>query len=337
MLKTLLIDFIKIAFVIGALMVGVAYTVLAERKVSAWIQDRLGPNRVGPFGIFQPFADFLKLLVKEDLLPAYVHKPFFLLAPALVVIPPLLIASVIPWGSYLGTIPCVIADLDVGLLFVFATASLTVYGIVLAGWSSNSKYPLIGGIRSSAQLISYEVCLGLSVVGLVMQTGTLNMGHIVEYQAAHGWLIMYQPLAFFVFFIGTFAETNRLPFDFPEAEQELVSGYHTEYSSGKFALFYMGEYANLAIVSALTTTLFLGGWSLPFAPFNAPAQTLLVGFAHLGIFVAKVVMFLFIYIWVRWTFPRLRYDQLMKFGWTVLIPLALVSIVLTGAMLWWLK
>ncbi len=335
MAETLPIQLFKIGGVFLGLMLIVAYTVLLERRVAAWIQDRVGPNRVGPFGLLQPFADFIKLIAKEDLLPAYAHKVYYVLAPALVMIPSLLVIGVIPWGSYLGQVKCVIADIDAGLLFVFAITSLAVYGIVLAGWSSNSKYPFLGGIRSSAQMISYEVCLGLSLVSIVMQTGTLNLGRIAEYQAEHGWLLLYQPLAFFVFVVSAFAETNRLPFDFPEAEQELAGGYNIEYSSMKFALFFMGEYANMTIASALAATLFLGGWSLPIPPLDAPARTPVVGIAHIGIFLAKVVAFLFFFIWVRWTLPRFRYDQLMRLGWNVMLPLALINIFATGLVLLW--
>jgi len=335
MAETLPIQLFKIGGVFLGLMLIVAYTVLLERRVAAWIQDRVGPNRVGPFGLLQPFADFIKLIAKEDLLPAYAHKVYYVLAPALVMIPSLLVIGVIPWGSYLGQVKCVIADIDAGLLFVFAITSLAVYGIVLAGWSSNSKYPFLGGIRSSAQMISYEVCLGLSLVSIVMQTGTLNLGRIAEYQAEHGWLLLYQPLAFFVFVVSAFAETNRLPFDFPEAEQELAGGYNIEYSSMKFALFFMGEYANMTIASALAATLFLGGWSLPIPPLDAPARTPVVGIAHIGIFLAKVVAFLFFFIWVRWTLPRFRYDQLMRIGWNVMLPLALINIFATGLVLLW--
>jgi NADH-quinone oxidoreductase subunit H len=223
--------------------------------------------------------------------------------------------------------------LNVGILFVFAISSLGVYGIVLAGWSSNSKYPFLGSIRSSAQMISYEVCLGLSVVPVFMQVGSLNLSQVVEYQAHHVWLGLCQPLSFFIFVVSAFAETNRLPFDLPEAEQELVGGYHTEYSSMKFAMFFMGEYAAMFVASALMVTLFFGGWSLPFAPFNVPAQTLGVGLAHIGIFLVKVCGFLFFYIWVRWTIPRFRYDQLMALGWKLFIPLTLLNILISGVVL----
>jgi len=340
MIPLLLIHLIKIACVIGVMLGIVAYTVLAERKICAWMQDRIGPNRVGPFGLFQPIADGLKFVFKEDVLPHHVNKVYFTLAPMIAMIPALITIAVVPWGSQLvipsvshDPIPGVIADLNVGILFVFAVASLGVYGIVLAGWSSNSKYPFLGGIRSSAQMISYEVCLGLSVVPVFMQVGSLNLMKVVEYQAQHTWLGFTQPLSCFIFLVSAFAETNRLPFDLPEAEQELVGGYHTEYSSMKFAMFFLGEYAAMFVASALMATLFFGGWSLPFAQFNAPAQTLTVGLIHIGIFLAKVCCFLFFFIWVRWTIPRFRYDQLMTLGWKIFIPLTLLNILISGVVL----
>lgn len=339
MIPELAIHLVKIVCVIGLMLGLVAYTVLAERKICAWIQQRLGPNRVGPAGLLQPMADGLKFLFKEDVLPHHVNKVYFTLAPMLAMVPALITIAVVPWGSNLPIagrrIQAVIADLDVGILFVFAIASLGVYGIVLAGWASNSKYPFLGGIRSSAQMISYEVCLGLSVVPVFMQVGALNLGKVVEYQTQHLWLVCYPHLAlsFFIFLVSAFAETNRLPFDLPEAEQELVGGYHTEYSSMKFAMFFLGEYAAMFVMSALMVTMFFGGWSLPLAPFNAPAQTLGVGIAHIGIFLVKVLFFLFVFIWVRWTIPRFRYDQLMALGWKVFIPLTLANILITGVVL----
>ena len=339
MIPFLLIHLVKIACVVGVMLTIVAYTVLAERKVCAWMQDRIGPNRVGPMGLLQPLADGLKFVFKEDVLSHHVNKVYFTLAPMISLVPPLITIAVVPWGSQLvipglaEPVKGVIADLNVGILFVFAISSLGVYGIVLAGWASNSKYPFLGSIRSSAQMISYEVCLGLSVVPVFMQVGSLNLSQVVEYQAPHVWLAFCQPLSFFIFVVSAFAETNRLPFDLPEAEQELVGGYHTEYSSMKFAMFFMGEYAAMFVASALMVTLFFGGWSLPFAPFNAPAQTLLVGLAHIGIFLVKVCAFLFFYIWVRWTIPRFRYDQLMALGWKIFIPLTLLNILISGVVL----
>jgi len=324
---------VKILVIFGLVLTIVPYTVLAERRICAWIQDRVGPNRVGFQGLLQPIADGLKLMLKEDMLPNHVHKVLFTLAPALVFMPSLLILAVIPWGSTIGPMKCVVSDMNAGMLFALALASFTVYGIALAGWSSNSKYAFLGGVRSVAQMISYEICLGLSLIPIFMQAGTLNLGTIVGYQTQHGWLILYHPLACFIFVISLFAECNRTPFDLPEAEQELVSGYHTEYSSLKFGLFYLGEYANMLVASALVTTLFLGGWSLPFAPFNAPAIRVWVGLIHVMVFVAKVCSVLFFFIWVRWTVPRFRYDQLMGLGWKVFFPLALVNILVVAVIM----
>src|SRR5579862_1421416 len=340
-MTVLLIHLIKIACVIGVMLTIVAYTVLAERKVCAWIQDRIGPNRVGPMGLLQPLADGLKFVFKEDVLPHHVNKVYFTLAPLIAMVPALITIAVVPWGSQLvipglaEPVKGVIADLNVGILFVFAVSSLGVYGIVLAGWASNSKYPFLGGIRSSAQMISYEVCMGLSVVPIFMHVGSLSLVKVVEYQAQHLPFICYPHLwlSFFIFVVSAFAETNRLPFDLPEAEQELVGGYHTEYSSMKFAMFFLGEYAAMFVASALLVTLFFGGWSLPFAPLNAPAQTLGVGLVHIGILLAKVCCFLFFYIWVRWTIPQFRYDQLMAFGLKLFIPLTLLNIFITGVVL----
>jgi NADH-quinone oxidoreductase subunit H len=337
MIAELLIHVIKIAAVVGVMLGIVAYTVMAERWISAWIQDRIGPNRVGPLGLFQPIADGIKLILKEDVLPHHVKKALYTLAPTLVMMPALINMAVIPWGSALPIagreVKCVIADLNIGILFIFAFTSLSVYGIVLAGYASNSKYPFLGGIRSSAQMISYEVCLGLSVVPVFMQAGSLNLGRIVEYQAQHTWLVLCQPLSFFIFVVSAFAENNRLPFDLPEAEQELVGGYNTEYSSMKFGMFMMGEYAAMFVMASLIVTLFLGGWSLPFAPLNAPAKTLGVGLLHIGVFVAKLLAVLFVYIWVRWTIPRFRYDQLMALGWKLMLPLGIANVLLTGLIL----
>jgi NADH-quinone oxidoreductase subunit H len=328
----------KIAAVLGVTLTVVAYTVLLERWVCAWMQDRLGPNRVGPFGLLQPFADGVKLMVKEDFVSQHVvHKAIFTIGPMLTMMPALVVVGVIPWGSQLTVlghdIKCVVADLNVGVLFVFAIASFSVYGIVLAGWASNSKYPFLGGLRSSAQMISYEVCLGLSVVPVFMQVGSLNLSAVAAYQANHVWLICCQPLSFFIFFVSALAETNRTPFDLPEAEQELVAGYNTEYGSTKFAMFFLGEYAAMFAMSALMVTLFFGSWSLPFAPFNAPAKELWVGLAQIGIFLGKVIACLFAFIWIRWTIPRFRYDQLMALGWKIFIPLTLVNILIKGAVL----
>ncbi len=339
MIEFVILSLLKIFVVINVMMGIVAYTVMLERWVCAWMQDRIGPNRVGPFGLLQPMADGIKLILKEDVLPHHVHKVLYTLGPMLVLIPALINIGVVPWGSNLPVfgrdVKCVIADLNIGILLPFAFAALSVYGIVLAGWASNSKYPFLGGIRSSAQMISYEVCLGLSVVPVFMQVGSLNLGKVVEYQAGHLPFICYPHMwvSFIIFLVSAFAETNRTPFDLPEAEQELVGGYNTEYSSMKFGMFFMGEYAAMFVMSSLIVTLFLGGWSLPFAPFNAPATTLLVGLLHIGVFLAKVGGCLFFYVWVRWTIPRFRYDQLMALGWKVFIPLTILNILIVGVVL----
>jgi len=334
---------VKIAVVFAVVMTFVAYAVLVERKVSAFIQDRVGPNRTAPplalkvpvigrllqsWGMFQPMADGLKFMLKEDFTPSYVRKVYFWLAPAVTVIPAFLTLCVIPFGSNLGDQKMVIADLDVGILYTFGIVSLGVYGIVLAGYASNSKYPFLGGIRSSAQMISYEIAMGMSVVTLFLIVGDLNLSKVIQWQADHGWLVLYQPVSFVIFLVAAFAETNRLPFDLPESETELVGGYHTEYSSMKFALFFLGEYANMIASSAMMVTLFFGGWSLPF--LGTPATGLLGGLVHIGVFIAKMVVLMVVFIWVRWMLPRFRYDQLMDLGWRRFIPLALVNIVATA-------
>jgi len=308
--------------------------VVAERRISAWIQDRVGPNRVGPWGLLQPAADGLKFILKEDFTPAYVRKVYFWLAPAVSMVPALLTLAVIPFGTKIGNQPAVIADLNVGILYTFGIVSLSVYGIVLAGYASNSKYPFLGGIRSSAQMISYEIAMGMSVVPVFMLVGELNLSKVVEYQASGAWLIFKQPLAFVIFLIAAFAETNRLPFDMPESESELVGGYHTEYSSMKFALFFLGEYAAMIAVSAMMVVLFLGGWTLPFAGLNETASTLGIGLLQVGIFIGKLLLFMGLFIWVRWMLPRFRYDQLMDLGWKRFVPLALANIVVTALYLY---
>jgi NADH-quinone oxidoreductase subunit H len=315
-------------------MAAVAYSVLAERKVSACIQNRHGPNRVGPFGLFQPVADGVKAFLKEDFVPGHVRRAYFWLAPMVSMTPALLVLAVIPFGSKLGAEKMVIADLNVGILYTFGIVSLGVYGIVLAGYASNSKYPFLGGIRSGAQMISYEIAMGMSVIPVFLIVGDLNLSQVIQYQAEHGWLVLYAPLSFVIFLISAFAETNRLPFDMPESEQELVGGYHTEYSSMKFALFFMGEYANMIAASAMMVTLFLGGWTLPLAGLDRPASSIVLGVAHIVIFMVKVAVLMGMFIWVRWMWPRFRYDQLMDLGWRRFLPLALANIVVTAAWLW---
>jgi len=328
---------VKVLLVFAATMLTVLIMIYAERRVSAFMQGRLGPNRVGPQGILQPIADGIKFLMKEDIIPAGVDKPIFILAPAVLLIPALMTFAVIPFGSDITLfgrqIPLQVADVNVGILYVLALTSIGVYGIVLAGWSSNSKYSLLGGLRSAAQLISYELAMGLAVVSIILLSGSLKLNDIVADQQGYlfSWNVFKQPLAFIIFLIAVYAETNRLPFDLSEAEQELVGGYHTEYSSMKFAMFFMAEYANMITAAALTVTLFFGGWDVP-----------LINETSLGIwgtvlsvlsFILKMGFFLFLFIWVRWTFPRFRYDQLMKIGWKVMLPIALLNIFITAGYL----
>lgn len=326
-----LIVAISIAFL--TIMLLCAVTVLAERRVLAFIQGRVGPNRVGYGGILQPFADFIKTMMKEDLVPDQSTRFVFLLAPMIAIITAIMAIIIYPFGPtvtlpFLGTFPLVIARFDVALLYVLGVTSVGVYGIALAGWSSNNKYSLMGGLRSAAQMISYELALGLSLIGVVLICGTLDLYSIVEQQSGwYGlqWNIFYQPLAFILYLIAAIAETNRVPFDLPEAETELVAGFHTEYSSIKFLLFFNAEYINMITVSMLATTLFLGGWNGP-----GVAQFPLLGVVY---FFAKILFFLFLYIWLRGTLPRFRFDQLMDFGWKFLLPVAIFNIVLTATVL----
>ena len=324
----------KVVMAFALIMPMVAYSVLLERRVSAAIQDRIGPNRVGPFGILQPMADGLKAILKEDFTPSHVRRIYFILAPAISMIPAFLTVAVIPFGSKMGSQSMVIADLNVGILYTFSIVSLGVYGIVLAGYASNSKYPFLGGIRASAQMISYEIAMGMAAVPVFMLVGDLNLGKVIAYQADGAWLVFKQPIAFVIFLVSAFAETNRLPFDMPESETELVSGYNTEYSSMKFALFFMGEYAAMISVSALMVTLFFGGWTLPFFGLNETASTLAGGILQILVFLGKIACFMVLFVWIRWMVPRFRYDQLMDLGWKRCLPLALANIIITAIILW---
>ncbi|MEO6655082.1 MAG: NADH-quinone oxidoreductase subunit NuoH [Pyrinomonadaceae bacterium] len=338
----------------GVLMI-VAYTVLAERKVLGWIQGRIGPNRVGPWGVLQPFADLLKFIFKEDLVPDKSTKFVYFLAPMVALTCALLPIVVYPFGPSITSIdwsflpyglgagitvlPLTIAKIDVGVLFVLGITSVGVYGIALAGWSSNSKYSLMGGLRSSAQMISYELAMGASVIGVVMLSGTLDLNGIIfaQIRSPFRWFIIPQIIGFFVFLIAAFAETNRVPFDLPEAETELVAGFHTEYSALKFALFFMAEYVNMFTVSVMCTVLFLGGWYVPglshlFEPGTIPYALV----SHVA-FLGKICSFLFFYIWVRGTLPRFRFDQLMNFGWKFLLPVALGNVILTTVVVFFLN
>jgi NADH-quinone oxidoreductase subunit H len=324
---------IKMVLVFSVLMVTVALLTLMERKVAAFIQDRPGPNRVGPGGLLQPAADGLKNFMKEETNPDFAYQPLFTLAPAMAFIPALLTFAVIPFAAPLptpwGLVDMVVADLPVGFLYILAIASLGVYGIVLAGWSSNSKYALLGGLRSSAQMVSYEIAMGMSTIPVLLLAGNVALKDVIAQQVHQGWNILLLTVSFFIFFVSAFAETNRLPFDLPEAESELVAGYHTEYSGMKFSMFFIAEYSNMVTASALMATLFLGGWDIPFTTWdNVPPWSVLKTLVTLLAFGAKTMFFVFTYMWVRWTLPRFRYDQLMSLGWKVMLPLALTYIML---------
>ena len=328
---------LKMLVIFTIYMVGVAMLTLAERKISAWIQDRHGPNRVGK-GWLQPAADGLKNFMKEETMPEGVNKPLFVLAPVLSFLPALTAWCVIPFGAPIATrwgrVDLVVADLPVGFLFILAVTSLGVYGIVLAGWSSNNKYALLGGLRSSAQMVSYEISMGMSTIPVLLLAGNVTLNSIINQQAWGGWNVVNLTVAFFVFIVAAFAETNRLPFDLPEAESELIAGYHTEYSAMKFSLFFIAEYASMVTASALMATLFFGGWDVPFtAHDNIGPYSGWLSLLSIGIFLAKILFFLFLFMWVRWTLPRFRYDQLMSLGWKVLLPTILVYIVLIAAVM----
>jgi NADH-quinone oxidoreductase subunit H len=331
----------KILVVFTVIMVGVALLTLAERRICAWMQDRLGPNRVGPEGLLQPAADGLKNLLKEETLPAQADRLLFMLAPAITFVPALLTMAVVPLGAPLptpwGDVPLVVADLPVGFLYILAITSLGVYGIVLAGWASNNKYSLLGGLRSSAQMISYEIALGLSTVAVLLLVGNVTLSAVVERQqhSLFTWNVFPLGVAYFIFTVAAFAETNRLPFDLPEAEAELIAGYHTEYSAMKFSMFYIAEYASMVTASALMATLFFGGWDIPFTHWDdVPPWTIVKTLATVAAFSVKVGFFLFLYIWVRWTLPRFRYDQLMALGWKVMLPLALGYLAVLATAIW---
>jgi NADH-quinone oxidoreductase subunit H len=343
----LLLSTIKMIVVFTIIMIGVALLTLMERKVSAWMQNRHGPNRVGWAGLLQPAADGVKNILKEETLPALANPWLFTVAPALSFIPALLLSAVIPFGAPLpvdfdftlgplgrfvhhGPMPMVVADLPVGFLFVLAISSLGVYGIALAGWSSNSKYALLGGLRASAQMVSYEVAMGLSLIPVLLMSGDVSFSTIVAKQQAGIWYVMPLFLSFFIFTIAGFAETNRLPFDLPEAESELITGYHTEYSAMKFSFFFIAEYANVVTVCAMITTLFFGGWDIPFTNWDRSGGLLPTLVTWLFFFV-KVLFWIFVVMWIRWTLPRFRYDQLMALGWKAMLPLSLLNLLVTGA------
>lgn len=347
----LLVSVIKLVVVFFTLLVGVAFVTWLERRVAAWIQNRLGPNRVGPQGLLQPMADGLKNFVKEETLPAQADKTLFLLAPGLAFVPSLVLFAVIPFAApfplsfdfslpllgrfaYAGPMPMIVADVSIGLLFILAVSSLAVYGIVIAGWASGNKYSFLGGLRSCAQMISYEIALGMSVVAVLILAGNVRLTQVVAYQQQTLWFVFSLTLGFVLFAISALAETNRLPFDLPEAEAELVGGYHTEYSSMRFAMFFLAEYGALITMSALMATLFFGGWDIPFTAWDQGEPSVLKSLATLVVFVGKTFFFVFWYIWVRWTLPRFRYDQLMGLGWKIMLPVALAYIMLIATAVW---
>ena len=347
----LLVSVIKLVVVFFTLLLGVAFVTWLERRVAAWIQNRLGPNRVGPQGLMQPMADGLKNFVKEETLPAQADKTLFLLAPGMAFVPSLVLFAVIPFAApfplsfgfslpllgrfaYAGPMPMIVADVSIGLLFILAVSSLAVYGIVMAGWASGNKYSFLGGLRSSAQMISYEIALGMSIITVLILAGNVTLTQIVAYQQQTLWFVFSLTLGFVLFAISALAENNRLPFDLPEAEAELVGGYHTEYSSMRFAMFFLAEYGAMITMSALMATLFFGGWDIPFTAWDQGEPSVLKSLATLAVFVGKTFFFVFWYIWVRWTLPRFRYDQLMGLGWKIMLPVALSYIMLMATVVW---
>jgi len=360
---------VKILAVVGISQGTVAYLILVERKIAAWAQDRLGPNRVGPYGLIQPLVDGAKMLLKEDVTPGYVSKPVYILAPAVAIIAATIGFAVVPFGPVGVTAPSIhlpiwledgigtngfsglyhlssvghhidfqiAPGVDIGILYILSIGSLGVYGVILAGWASNSKYAFLGGLRSSAQLISYEIPMGLSILGMILIAGTLDLNGIMEWQDRHTWGIFVQPLGFLLFLISGFAETNRLPFDLPEAEQELVGGFHTEYSAMKFGMFFLGEYLHIITVSFLTVILFFGGWSIfPFVSIQNQ-EGWLWALIKLAIITGKVLLMVVFVMWIRWTLPRFRYDQLMDLAWKTMIPLALINLTASAAVIYFLR
>lgn len=333
---------ILIACIIGLSFFIAMYTTYAERKVAGWLQDRHGPNRAGPFGIFQPLADGGKLFFKEEIIPLASNKILFLLGPGLAMITALVTSTVIPWGAPIltdkGSIPLQVADVDMGILIVFSVVSVGVYGIMIGGWASNNKFSLIAAIRGASQMVSYELPMGLALIAVLFMTGSLKMSEIVANQAANGWHIIYQPLGFIIFFVCALAECNRTPFDLPEAENELNFGYHQEYSSMKLGFYLFAEYINMFVSSAVIATLFLGGYDIPFVnEASWKIESWLMSLISFSVLMAKISFLLFVFIWIRWTIPRFRYDQLMNLGWKKLIPLALLNMIITAAVMLWLN
>ena len=331
----------KIVFVLGVFLVSLViamYSTYAERKVAAFFQDRIGPNRAGPFGLLQPLADGVKMFMKEEIIPSQSDKALFILGPSLAMLTACMTGVVIPWGNSLmingNEYLMQITDVNIGILYVFGVVSIGVYGIMIGGWASNNKFSLLGALRASSQMISYELAMGMSIIALVMMTGTLSIREIVEGQPGAHWNVLVQPLGFLLFIICAFAETNRTPFDLPECETELVGGYHTEYSSMKLGFYLFAEYINMFISSAIIVSLYFGGYNFPFINSLGLSHNL-VSILGTVIFFGKIFFFIFFFMWVRWTIPRFRYDQLMRMGWQILLPLAVLNIVLTGVYLLW--
>lgn len=347
----LLVTTLKVTAGFGVLFLMIAFVTWLERRVAAWIQNRIGPNRVGPFGLFQPIADGIKNFVKEELIPGQADRTLFILAPAFAFVPSLLLFAVIPWAAplpvsfdfalpllgrfvYAGDVTMMVADLPIGFLFILAMSSLSVYGIVFAGWSSGNKYSFLGGLRSSAQMVSYEIAMGMSLIGVLLVAGNVKLTALVSAQQASTWFVFPLTVSFVLFAIAALAENNRLPFDLPEAEGELVGGYHTEYSSMRFAIFFLAEYGAMITMSALMATFFFGGWDIPFTSWDQGEPSGLKTLLTLGAFMAKTFFFIFTYIWIRWTLPRFRFDQLMSLGWKVLLPVSLAYIMVLATAIW---
>lgn len=332
--------FLFIGFIISISLVIAMYTTYMERKVAAVMQDRRGPNRAGPFGLLQPMADGLKLFFKEEIIPAFSNKFLFILGPSLAMITAMLTSAVIPWGDKMEafgrTISLQITDVNIGILYVFGVVSLGVYGIMIGAWASNNKFSLLGGLRAASQMISYELAMGLALIALIMYTGTPSLKEMVQLQQQGYWNVLIQPVGFLVFLVCAFAECNRTPFDLAEAENELIGGYTSEYSSMKLGFYLFAEYINMFISSAIIATLYFGGYDIPFVDESTLNVNLAAGLGALALF-AKILFFIFVFMWVRWTIPRFRYDQLMNLGWKGLIPIALVNMLITAALILWLK
>jgi NADH-quinone oxidoreductase subunit H len=328
--------FTLIAIIFGISLLTAMYSTYAERKVAAFFQDRIGPNRTGPFGILQPVADGAKLFFKEEIIPKTANMGLFVMGPSIAMLTACMTSAVIPWGTVLNVfgreVTLQVADVNIGILYVFGVVSMGVYGMMIGGWASNNKFALLGAIRAASQNISYEIAMGLSIIAVVMITGSLSLKDIAAYQEGGNWIILYQPLGFLIFLVCAFAETNRAPFDLPECETELAGGYHIEYSSMKLGFFLFAEYINMFISSALLSTLYFGGYNFPFMNDLGLSQNT-ISIIGIGVLFAKIIFFIFFFMWVRWTLPRFRYDQLMRLGWQGLIPLAIINIVVTGAVI----